>query len=250
MSNRTLALYVSASGTLAMTRGSGLAPLVSAHDDLSQVDWSALASALREEFGTVRVQLLLSAKQCRYLVLPWLSSRYTGAAIRDYVAEAFTATASVSSTSHLIEIDWPPYGEPILAAAYPRTIVDTLRDGLAAAGLGLLGVEGSIGPVLRRYGRMLDTTQALLAYAEDDGITGITVEAGKVVQIESLPCEADGLDQIAVWASRKQFAFDDDDRLCWLATASKPDAYAGRLIPVESSVVPVCAGHAVALAWQ
>lgn len=249
MGKKTLALYVSASSTIAAARASVLAPLAATHADVSSVDWKAWGESLRAHFGVATVQLLLSARQCRYQVLPWLSSCYTGAAIRRYVDDAFMAAAGATAESHRIEIDWPRYGEPILAAAYPRVIVDALRDGLVASGHVLAAVDSSIGPILRRYGRALDASQALLAYAEDDGITGITVEDGKVVQIETLSGDGMGLDDVGVWSSRKQFAFADDAQLRWLATAAKPAVYAGTLLPLIGPA-PESAGHAVVMAWQ
>jgi hypothetical protein len=249
MGKKTLALYVSATGAIASARASVLAPVAAAHADVSGVDWKALGETLRAHFGNASVQLLLSARQCRYQVLPWLSSCYTGAAIRRYVADAFAAAAGVTAASHWIEIDWPRYGEPVLAAAYPLAIVDALRDGLASSGHVLAGVDSSIGPILRRYGKALDASQALLAYAEDDGITGITLEDGKVVQIETLSGDGAGLDDVGVWSSRKQFAFADDSQLRWLATAEKPAVYAGTLLPLVGPA-PISAGHAVVMAWQ
>lgn len=249
MSKKTLALYVSANGTIASTRASLLAPMTAMHADVSSVDWNALGETLRERFGKTRVQLLLSARQCRFQVLPWLSSCYTGAAIRRYVADAFASEAGATTESHQIEIDWPHYGEPILAAAYPRAIVNGLRDGLASSGHVLVGANSSIGPVLRRYGYALDARQALLAYAEDDGITGVTVEDGKVVQIETLSGVGVGLDDVGVWSSRKQFAFADDAQLRWLATAEKPEVFAGTMLPLVGPS-PTSAGHAVVMAWQ
>ena len=147
-----------------------------------------------------------------------------------YVYDAFLTAAGVTRESHHIQIDWPRYGEPILAVAYPRVIVDSLRDGLAAQGHVLAKIDSSIAPLLRRYGQALDANQALLAYAEDDGITGITVEDGKVVQIETLSGHGTGLDDVGIWSSRKQFAFADDAQLRWLATAAMPDVYVGTQI--------------------
>lgn len=249
MGRKTLALYVSATSTIASARASLLAPVVTAHVDVPAVDWKAQGEALHAHFGNATVQLLLSARQCRYQVLPWLSSCYTGTAIRRYVADAFAAAAGVTDETHQIEIDWPRYGEPILSAAYPRTIVDAMRDGLASSGHMLAGVDSSIGPILRRYGKALDVDQALLAYAEDDGITGITLENGRVVQIETLSGDGTGLDDVGVWSSRKRFAFADDSQLRWLATAAKPAVYAGSLLPLVGPAA-TSAGHAVVMAWQ
>lgn len=249
MSKKTLALYVSATSVIAAASASSLAPVMATHADVSGVDWSARGEALREQFGTGRVQLLLSARQCRFQVLPWLSSCCTGTAIRHYVTDAFAAVTGVTLESHWIEIDWPRYGEPILAAAYPRSVVDGLRDGLASTGHVLSGVDSSMGPILRRYGKALDAGQALLAYAEDDGITGITVESGKVVQIETLSGDGMGLDDVGVWSSRKRFAFADDAQLRWLATTAKPEVFAGTLLPLVG-LPPISAGHAVVMAWQ
>jgi hypothetical protein len=249
MGRKALALYVSANSMIAVARASMLTPLVATHAGISSIDWRAWGAGLREHFGVATVQLLLSARQCHYQVLPWLSSCYTGATIRRHVEDAFMATAGVDADSHRIEIDWPAYGEAVRAAAYPRAVVASLQEGLVASGHVLAGVDSSIGPILRRYGKAVEVGHALLAYGEDDGITGITLEHGKVVQIDTLSGSGTGLDDVGVWSSRKQFAFADDAQLHWLATTPQPVSYAGMQLPVTGSV-PASAGHAVVMAWQ
>ena len=249
MGRKALALYVSANSMIAVAKASMLEPLVANHTDVSSVDWKAWGASLRDHFGVATVQLLLSARQCHYQVLPWLSSCYTGATIRRHVEDAFMSAAGVSADSHQIEIDWPAYGEAVRAAAYPRAVVESLREGLAAAGHVLTGVDSSIGPILRRYGKAVEAGQALLACGEDDGITGITLEHGKVVHIDTLSGSGAGLDDVGVWSSRKQFAFADDAQLHWLASTTQPASYAGTRLPVIGPA-PASAGHAVMMAWQ
>jgi len=243
---KKIPLYVSATSWVAPARGGTPAPLSGMPPAPDDADWGALGKALREQFGAVQVQLLLSARQCRFLVLPWISSCYSGASIRAYVADAFAEAMAVTRQTHHVEIDWPAYGEPILAAAYPRALIESLRATLRSAGHVLESVDSSIGPILRRYGRALGAGPVLLAYAEDDGITGITIEDGRVVQVETLSGDGGGLDDLGVWSSRKQFSFADDRQLRWLATTAKPDAFAGVPLAIVGAA-PVSAGHAMVI---
>lgn len=248
MSKKTLSVYVSQATWVAPARTGTTAPLAGAHADLASMDWPALGQALRESSGPVRVQLVLSARLCRFQVLPWVSSIHSGKAIRSYVADAF-AEAAVTAQSHHLQIDWPAYGEPILAIAYPRMPVEAARAALQSHGHAVASVDSSVGLILHKYARQLDADPVLLAYAEDDGITGITIEAGRVAQVESLSGLQGGLDDVRVWCSRKQFAFADDKQLRWLPTAAKPEAFVGvALAGVE--VDPFSAGHAVVAAWR
>lgn len=217
------------------------------HSD--STDWCRAGVELREAFGISRVHVLLSARLCRYQVLPWLSSCYTGSAIRAYVADAFAEVASVTADTHHVEIDWPAYGEPILAVAYPRVAIEALHAGMRSAGHQPAGVDSSVGPILRRYGKTLGNLPALLAYAEDDGITGITLEDGRIAQVETLSGQDGGLEDIGIWSSRKQFAFGHDAQLHWLGTAAPPPTFAGTVMAVAGAA-PVSAGHGVVSAWR
>jgi hypothetical protein len=245
MATRTLPLYLSSTGWLAPAPAGTFTPLAGSRE--AGDDWPALARALRDRHAARRVQLLLSTRLCRFQVLPWLSSCFTAGAIRARVAEAFAA-ARVAPAAHHVEIDWPAHGEPILAIAYPRAPVEALHAALRSAGIALTGVESSVGPVLRRHGRGLGAGPVLLAYAEDDGIAGLTLEGGRVVQVESLPGSGIGLDDVGVWSSRKQVAFADDNQLRWLATVPCPERFAG--VPLAAGGNPVSAGHAVLEAWS
>lgn len=246
MAKKILPLYVSSRSWVAPPPVGELMPIGGGPES---PDWSAVGRDLRKKFGVSRMHVLLSARLCRYQVLPWLSSCYTGAAIRAYVADAFAEVASVNADTHHVEIDWPAYGEPILAVAYPRIVIDALLAGMRSAGHQPGGVDSSIGPILRRYGQTLGNLPALLAYAEDDGITGITLEEGRVVQVETLSGKDGGLEDVGIWSSRKQFAFGNDAQLHWLGTAARPATFAGAVMAAVGAA-PVSAGHGVVSAWR
>lgn len=249
MAKRAIPLYVSATTWTAPSAPGSVAPLSESHARLADADWSLPARKLRTSFGTAKVQILLSARQCRFQVLPWLSSCYTGAAIRQYVADAFAEAAAVSPASHHIQIDWPRYGEPVVAAAYPRATVDAVSKGMKGAGLDISGVESSATAVLRRCRRSLGAGASLLVYAEDDGICGISIENHGVVQIETLSGDVGGLDDIAIWSARKQFQYSTPAQMRWLETAAKPDAFTGASLALPG-LAAQSPGHGVVLAWQ
>lgn len=248
MGKKSSVLYVASGGWLAHTERQD--PLAGSHDDACGVDWKGVGEALHALAGSRQVRVLLSARLCRFGVLPWVSSLASRRAMHAYVAEALAEDHGISAQSHHLAIDWPAFGEPVLAAAYPRALVEAVREGLEAAGHVLDVVESTPGPVLRRYGARLGAGPALLAWAEEDGIAAVTVEDNRVAQIETLPRNGQGLDDLAVWSARKQFIFADDASLHWLATAEKPVAFPGATLDVAEATPAVSAGHALGMAWR
>lgn len=253
MRNRTLHLYLSTKTWLAVAGDAVLAPLAGVHDDphlgAETEGAQALARALRQQFpGTRKATLVLSARLCRFVVLPWLSGGAGAGSIRARVDAAFAADG-VDPATHHVEISWPEHGAPVLAVAYPRAPVEACAQALAEVGIVLQRACASLVPVLARYGDALGPGPRLLAYAEDDGITAVTVEGGQVVQVETLSGTEGGLDDVGVWASRKRFAFADDDALRWLPTASTASPFGGEPMELAGVAAPVSAGHAVLAAW-
>lgn len=252
MGNRHLHLYVSTSTWLAMAGDAVSAPLSGRHDGMpagaDPQGGEALARALRQQFPKAgKVSLVLSARLCRFVALPWLSTGAGAGGIRSRVEAAFAAEGT-DPASHHVEIQWPPHGAPILAVAYPRLLVEALDQSLLAAGCALQDVRASIVPILAKYGSRLGIGPRLLAYAEDDGITGISLEGGRVVQVETLSGSGCGLDDVAVWAARKRFAFVEDGALRWLPTAPSPSPFGGEPLSLSGVGAPVSPGHAVVAA--
>lgn len=242
MGSRQIHLYVS--GTTWLAGDLAPQPLRGEHASPMAQKWDLVGQQLRKAGGGRReVSVVLSARLCRALVLPWTSGCHTTGAIRRQVAEAFAAGHGVTDASHHVQVQWPDFGAPILAVAYARDLADALAAGLGAAGLRLANICVSAVPVLSKYGRRLGDGPALLAWDEDDGITAVTVDAGRVLQLESLPRDGHGLEDLAVWASRKRMAFASDEALRWLATSSAPVAFAA--MPVDAQEKPVSPGHAV-----
>ncbi|MBU8975702.1 MULTISPECIES: hypothetical protein [unclassified Lysobacter] len=243
-------LYVASTTWVALRPGDAGGAIAGEHGggEPDAAEWARIVQTLSTHFkaiGTVR--LVLSARLCRFLVAPWVSDCFTGASIRASVMAMF-AGHEVSDTSHHVEIDWPAYGQPVPAVAYPRALVETVRNALQTGGGRVQSTVASVVPVLRRYGGTLaSTASALLAYAEDDGITGITLERGRLVQVETLSAQGHGLADATLWLSRKRFAFADDNALHWLGSAAPPDAFAGTLLPVQGDA-PASAGHALVAA--
>lgn len=248
MGKKSSVLYISSVGWLAHT--DRLAPLAGTHEDACAADWQGAGEALRGLAGPRRVRVLLSARLCRFGVLPWVSSLAGGRAMRAYVAEALAEDHGISAQSHHLAIDWPAFGEPVLAAAYPRALVEAVREGLEVAGHVLDAVESTPGPVLRRYGALLGDGPALLAWAEEDGIAAVTIEENRVAQIETLPRNGQGLDDLAVWSARKQFVFADDASMHWLATAERPSVFPGATVELADAPSALSTAHALGMAWR
>lgn len=214
----------------------GHAPAAGAHAGVHAFDPCSVVDALAA--AAVRrawVRLVLSARQCRYAVLPWLTSDASGHAIERRVHASLRERYDVDASTHHVTIDWPRFGQPIVAAAYPLAPVIAIREALGAAGHVLIEVEGSVDRVLRAHGRALGLEPGLLAYAEDDGITALTVEQGTLVQVETLSGSAGGLEDLAHWWARKQVAFDTSERMYWLDAMPVPDGMQARMLPVHGA---------------
>lgn len=247
MGTRQIPLYVSGTTWLA---GVAPQPLRGAHVSPLAQQWERVGQQLcKAAAGRRDVAVVLSARLCRSVVLPWTSGCHRAGTIRRLVAEAFAAQG-IDEAGHHLQVQWPDFGAPILAIAYPRELGEALRSGLAAAGLSLASVCVSAVPVLSTHGRRLGASPALLAWDEDDGVTAVTVEAGRVLQLESLPRDGHGLEDLAVWASRKRMAFASDEALRWLALSTPPAAFAPESIMAPGQAKPLSAGHAVVQAWR
>ena len=245
MARSTIQLYLSRTTWVAASPAAADEPASGVLEGEDGMVWSSLGQTLRQRFPLHRsVRVILSARRCQFLVAPWAPGCFTGRAIRDYVAQLFAELHNVLDATHHIEIDWPPYGHPILAVAYPRAVIGGLRQGLADSNLTIVSVMPSIAPVMRRFASKLSKPSALLAYAEDDGVTGVTFDAGHVVQVEALSGQPGGLEDPALWFARKRFVFDDDRAMHWLATAPAPDGFSVTSLPCGDAK-PASPGHAL-----
>ena len=253
MFKKRLHLYVSRSSWLAMADEAvpGSGPAAGTHSDACGADWKKVGDALHARFGGGRsVQVVLSSRLCSFIVLPWLSDKYTATAIRTYAMQALAANSGISTATHHVEFDLPEFGRPILAIAYPRGVTETISSGLESSGYLLRSVTASVDPVLRKYARHINADAGLLAFAEDDGVTAVTIEAGVVAQIESLGPEEHGLDELAVWSSRKRLGFANDERMRWLGSTGKPEAFHGVELAAGSAEELASAGHGVLFACR
>lgn len=209
-----------------------------------------MCQALASHFGARRnVNLVLSTTQCLFATVPWVSTHYTGKAIKKHVAD-FLGHDERDVTDYRIRIQWPTFGSPILAVGYPQALLDGIRNCLLDVDLRLQGATASAFPVHRRYGVSLPSGHSLLAYAEEDGVTAITVEDRAIIQVESLPAHGHdhGLDDFSVWSSRKRFNFSDDGRMLWLSSGATPDAFPGKTLPLKGPVGSLSPAHAVVAA--
>ncbi|MET3930823.1 hypothetical protein ABIE51_002710 [Lysobacter sp. OAE881] len=235
-----LNLYVASATWAAARPGDTHDPIGGEYDPNASggAEWTRIAQALSAHSGAIGpVRIVLSARLCRFLVAPWVADCFTGPSIRASVLAMFESQG-VTDASHRVEIDWPAYGQPVPAVAYPRSLVDMVRTALEASGGTIVSTVASVVPVLRRHGRALEALPgALLAYAEDDGITGITLESGSLVQVEALASCGAGLGDVGLWLSRKRFAFADDGALHWLGSSPAPEAFAGRLLALEGDAL-------------
>ena len=250
VAGNSLRMYVAGRTWVAARPGDARGALAGGHagGEPDAAQWARIVQDLRSHFGPIGpVRMVLSARLCRFLVAPWVSDCFTGPSIRASVLAMF-ASQDVTERSHRIEIDWPDYGQPAPAVAYPRALVEAVHASLTAGGGALASTVASIVPVMRCHSRGLQALPgALLAYEEDDGITGITLEAGRLAQVETMALHGEGLDDACLWLSRKRVAFADDSALHWLGATAPPDTFVGRVLPMPGDA-PASPGHALVAA--
>ena len=253
MFKKPIHLYIATSTWFASTGAGEPNRLQGEHTGLVDQDWKPLCKALSSHFGkSHKVNLVLSAAYCRFITTPWVSSKYTHKSIHDHVIDTFARNQGVTLSSHHICIQWPKYGAPVLAVGYPHDTLNALRLCLDQAGITLAEATASVFAIHHRYGPFLPSGDSLLAYAEDDGLTAITLEQGALAQVEWLPGQGvpNGLDGIDVWSARKRFEFSDDEHMCWLANSAMPSIFPGMLIQIQGEEQFTSPGHAIVAACQ
>lgn len=170
-----------------------------------------------------RVKVVLSCACVRFLVLPWNSAVHTGRGMSEQVHKAWQRE-SIDFHTHQIRVLWPGYGMPLVSAAYPRELTRGLIEQFPGRAGKLAGIDCSVIGMTARHLRTSGRQRQLLMFQEEDGYSGVHVQAGEVVNIEQLPVNGQGLDALPVWLGRKQLDYPDADNMLWLAAMTATDA--------------------------
>lgn len=210
------------------------------------MDPAALADAatwLRSRPGAGgTVELLLASTRVVFVTVPWVIGTFTGGAIRRQVAQALAATGT-DPADWALGIQWPAYGAPTFAVAYPRALLAETGQALRAAGLDTGRAEAVAVAVAKRFGQHVPDGNGLLCFAEDDRLTGVHMDAGAIGDVESVPHDGTGLDSVDVWCRRKRLDYPLEGQLRWLQAAHCPAAFAGTVLVAAGAAE--CAGTAL-----
>lgn len=241
----TARLYLAGAHLYAMA-GDGEVMRLALDASADGLDPAALAEAvawLRSRPGTRGdVELLLASARVAFVTVPWVMGTFTGAAIRRQVVQGFAATG-VDATDRELRIQWPAYGAPTFAVAYPRRLLADAGSALHAAGLGLGPSMAVAVAVACRFGPRLPGGQGLLCFAEDDRLTGVHIDGGAMGDVESVPRDGSGLDSVDVWCRRKRLEYPADGQLRWLQASHCPAAFASTALAAAGD--SGCAGTAL-----
>ncbi|KAF1722236.1 hypothetical protein [Pseudoxanthomonas wuyuanensis] len=208
-------LYLTSQSWFALARGSQDAHASGALIPESAQTLAPVAQWLQSQAaGKTRVDVLISAATAGFLTLPWLSTANTGAAIRKRVLHAWEKNG-LDGTAHDIRIQWPRYGEPIVAVAYPSAWLRSVEDLLATAGATIGTVTCSAVAIAERYAARMPRGTSLLVIEEEDAVVGLHLQDGTLTDVEVLSPQGEGLDEVPVWLHRKQMDFPDAGQVRW-----------------------------------
>lgn len=208
-------LYLTSQSWFALERGSQNAHGSGAIIPESDLPLATLAQWLQSQVtGKTRVDVLISAAAVHFLALPWLSTANTGAAIRKRVLHAWEKNG-LDGAAHDIRIQWPRYGEPIIAVAYPTAWLRSIEELLATAGATIGTVTCSAVAIAERYAARMPRGPSLLIIEEGDAVVGLHLQDGTLTDVEVLSPQSEGLDEVPVWLHRKQMDFPDAGQVRW-----------------------------------
>ncbi|WP_368564622.1 hypothetical protein [Pseudoxanthomonas sp. UTMC 1351] len=223
-------LYLTSRSWHALERGRQRVHASGSIDAGSKQPFAALAQWLTSHAtGKLRVDVLVSAAAVRFMTLPWSSAAGTGAGIRKRVLQAWERSGLDNST-HDIRIQWPRYGEPIVAVAYPTAWLRSLEAALAAAGVSVGAIGCSAVAIAGRYAVRMPSGPSLLVIEEDDALVGVHLRDGAITDFETLPPDGQGLDEVSVWLHRKQMDLPEAKQMRWFLPSERQPAQSMALL--------------------
>lgn len=208
-------------------------------DDSGDVTGGALTNAakwLRERSGFgARVELTLASSLVRFVTVPWIAGTFTGTAITRQVARALAESYGEDPARWQLRIQWPRYGWPAFAVAYPSGLMAAVAESLLVAELTLDRTVASATAVVSRYASTMPRGASFVGFQEDDGLTGVYLHDGEVAGVEFVSHQAQGLDAPHVWGNRKRFEFPTPGQLRWVQAGHCPSAFAGLALTAAAS---------------
>lgn len=172
--------------------------------------------------GRNRVDLLLASSMVRFAAVPWVAGTFTGGAVRRQVERDLAQRYGPESGNWSLRIQWPTYGWPIFAIAYPTWLLSEVSAALRKVGLASNQAMAMAVAAAARHGGRMPGGAGWIGFLEDEGLTGVHVNDGTILEVECLQVRGQGLDAPEVWCRRKQFEFPEPGQLRWLQAGHGP----------------------------
>lgn len=220
-------LYATSLHLYAMAPGGDVARFpIGATENGTDSAHAGAAAWLRSKTGFgARVDLLLASSVVRFATLPWIAGTCTGGALRRQIERHLGERHGDDPADWTLRIQWPRYGWPTFAIAYPSRVQSEVSTALMDVGLAIDRTMATAVAVVARHAGAMPDGAALIGFEEDDGLTGVHLSDGAISEVECLPRAGRGLDAPDVWCSRKRFEFPASGQLRWLQVAHGPVAF-------------------------
>jgi len=118
-----------------------------------------------------RVRAQVADRALRYLVLQWPGSVGGRKEREAWLAHQFKQVHGIDAADWVFGCDTDPVGDPFIACAMPRALVDGLRAAVAAGKGRLLGLTGRFVAQFNGAAHRMDAADGALASIEQDRLT-------------------------------------------------------------------------------
>jgi hypothetical protein len=159
---------------------------------LADADWRAALTAfdalLRQAAPAAKglpLSLALSSRWCQLAMLPWSDALLDDAGARRFMDSQFAAVFGEAARGWAIVCDDAPYGQPRLACAVDRDLLDGLHSTALRHGHAIAGVESVVSIAWRALAARRPQAFAL---AEPGRLVLAAAAKGRIVALQAQPC--------------------------------------------------------------
>ncbi|GLK58999.1 hypothetical protein ACFS3C_14900 [Azotobacter vinelandii] len=158
--------------------------------------WSGAAEALErllgeQECGRGSLSLVLSSRFVRFALIPWSEALGAPEELEAYARFRFQEIYGALADDWLLRLSPAPAGQPRLAAAIERGLLERLRLALQDAGLRLRSVQPYLMAAFNRFAGQLPADDFLFVLAEPGRSSLLLARAGEWLCMRSLSGSAD-----------------------------------------------------------
>lgn len=169
----------------------------------SEDHWDEVAAEFRAHLLTFKdvevptaLDVTLPSKVCPTLMLPWSDAMMgSSAACQAYASERFVATHGARAAEWDVVWDDAGFGQPRLACAVPKRLLDALNTTALDCGVGLRSVRPRMVAAMRAA--IPEVRQGIATIVESDFLTICVLERRRVVTTHGMPWRRDGLSTVA-----------------------------------------------------